>query len=353
MKKVNIEELIQRRIIPHDELKSYYPNLNDNDYTDLIYASFLQQKHNWKMFNDGWKGFLSSEYKKFQFDWFSVKVQFNPTRFVSSSAKVDEESIKKRKCFLCLENLPAEQKGILFESKSNSGERLIFLCNPAPIFNEHFTVSSVYHTPQEIFNRINIMLELADLCNNEYTIFYNGPKCGASAPDHFHFQASPADELPTEKDFFNNKEKFLILLKTKEYEIRYIESKNYLRNVLIFSSIGSSFIERLFNNFYEALQRITETNHEPMMNLIALRRGEKYHLIIFPREKHRPSCYYAEGDENMLISPGLVDMSGMLITPLQKDFERISEDTIRNIYSEVTISDSKFLQLLEYLSLIK
>lgn len=345
--KKNIEELIKERLLSIEELKSVYPSLNENDYTDLIYATFLHQKQNWGMFSDGWNGFFSSEYKKFHFDWFEVKTQFNPTRFVSSSAKVDDESIKKRKCFLCLENLPTEQKGILFESKHNSGERLIFLCNPAPIFNEHFTVSNVFHTPQAIYDKIKMMLELADLCNNEYTIFYNGPKCGASAPDHFHFQACPADELQTEKDFLNYPEKFEVLKKLQRVIIRYIRSNEYLRNVLVLSSNDDEELERVFKSIYELLQKINSIDIEPMMNVFALRRDEVYHLIIFPREKHRPACYFAEGEANMLISPGLVDMCGMVVTPLQKDFERVNEEMIKQIYSEVTLSDEKFSQLLE------
>jgi ATP adenylyltransferase/5',5'''-P-1,P-4-tetraphosphate phosphorylase II len=302
------------------------------------------------MFSDGWNGFLSSEYKKFQFDWFQIKVQFNPTRFVSSSAKVDEESIKKRKCFLCIENLPEEQKGILFESKSQPHERLIFLCNPAPIFNEHFTVSNVKHTPQQIFNNISMMIELAELCNNEYTVFYNGPKCGASAPDHFHFQACPAEDLITEKDFINHPERFHILHEKENVIVRFITAENYLRNVIIISSKDKNGLKNYFQKFYRALQEINEIEIEPMMNIFALMRNDDYHIIIFPREKHRPDCYFAEGDANMLISPGLVDMCGIIITPLQKDFERINESIIRQVYSEVSLSTSKFQRLLEKLN---
>lgn len=345
--KKNLEELIQKRLLSIEELKKFYPSLNESDFTDLVYATFLQQKQNWGMFNEGWKGFHSSEYKKFHFDWFEIKTQFNPTRFVSSSAKVDDETIKKRRCFLCLENLPAEQRGILFESKINNGERLIFLCNPAPIFNEHFTVSNVNHTPQQIFDKTGILLELADLCNNEYTIFYNGPKCGASAPDHFHFQACPANELITENDFLTHPEKFKVIKETQGVIIRFIKSDDYLRNVLILSSQNQNEIEKVFKIIYKMLQEINEIDYEPLMNLLALKRDNDYHLIIFPREKHRPACYFAEGEANMLISPGLVDMCGMIVTPLQKDFERVDEKIIRQIYSEVTLSDEKFSELLQ------
>lgn len=348
-KEISLEQHLQRRILSIDELKKVFPELNETDFTDLIYATFLHQKINWGMLSDGWKGFLSSEYKKFLFDWFLIKVQFNPTRFISSSAKVDEESIKKRKCFLCLENLPEEQKGIIFENNSNKENRLIFLCNPAPIFNEHFTVSHIRHIPQSIYENIELMIRLADLCNNEYTVFYNGPKCGASAPDHFHFQVCPADELITEKDFLQHPEKFNSLIENENFQIKYITIDKYLRNVLVLSSNKIETLVKLFHKVYAKLQEINETNSEPMMNVFSLRRNENFLLIIFPREKHRPDYYFAEGDERMLISPGLVDMCGMLVAPLQKDFERINEDLIKNIYSQVTLKIDKFNKLIESL----
>ncbi|MCR4418246.1 MAG: DUF4922 domain-containing protein [Ignavibacteria bacterium] len=346
----NLDDLIRKRLLSIEELKKVHPSLDESDYTELIYATFLHQKQNWGMLSEGWNGFLSSEYKKFQFDWFQIKVQFNPTRFVSSSAKVDDESIKKRKCFLCLENLPEEQKGILFESKLKPEDRLIFLCNPAPIFNEHFTISNVKHTPQEILNNFSMMLELAHLCNNEYTVFYNGPKCGASAPDHFHFQACPAEELPTEKDFLKHPEKFQTLIDRDGITTKFISQREYLRNVLVFSSRNRPELINQFQKFYKALQEVNGITTEPMMNLFALMRGEDYHIVLFPREKHRPDFYFAEGDANMLISPGLVDMCGMLITPLQKDFERINDEIIRQVYSEVSLSTPKFEKLLDLLN---
>lgn len=348
-KEISLEQHLQRRILSIDELKKVLPELNETDFTDLIYATFLHQKINWGMLSDGWKGFLSSEYKKFLFDWFLIKVQFNPTRFISSSAKVDEESIKKRKCFLCLENLPEEQKGIIFENNSDKENRLIFLCNPAPIFNEHFTVSHIRHIPQSIYENIELMIRLADLCNNEYTVFYNGPKCGASAPDHFHFQVCPADELITEKDFLQHPVKFNSLIENENFQIKYITIDKYLRNVLVLSSNKIETLVKLFHKVYAKLQEINETNSEPMMNVFSLRRNENFLLIIFPREKHRPDYYFAEGDERMLISPGLVDMCGMLVAPLQKDFERINEDLIKNIYSQVTLKIDKFNKLIESL----
>ncbi len=160
------------------------------------------------------------------------------------------------------------------------------MCNPAPIFNEHFTVSNVNHTPQQIFDKTGILLELADLCNNEYTIFYNGPKCGASAPDHFHFQACPANELITENDFLTHPEKFKVIKETQGVIIRFIKSDDYLRNVLILSSQNQNEIEKVFKIIYKnAFKRLNEIDYEPLMNLLALKKGQRLSSNNFSKRK--------------------------------------------------------------------
>ena len=121
-----------------------------------------------------------------------MKVQFNPGRYISTSAKVDEKSINDRKCFLCPANLPEEQKGILYE------EEYLILGNPFPIFPEHFTIPNINHVPQQIKNNFPLMLKLTKDLSKHYVVLYNGPKCGASAPDHFHFQAGTKNFMPIE-----------------------------------------------------------------------------------------------------------------------------------------------------------
>ena len=75
------------------------------------------------------------------------KVQFNPARIVSSGAKVDAQSIKERRCFLCAANRPAEQEGILFRGHYE------ILVNPFPIFPRLLTVPETGHLTQLIANR--------------------------------------------------------------------------------------------------------------------------------------------------------------------------------------------------------
>lgn len=342
--------MLSQKLLSISELKKYLHDMDESNFADLMYATFFHQKENWGMLSEGWKGFHSSKYKHYEFDWpggegvisqkrFGIKTQFNPTRFVSSSAKVDSETIKNRKCFLCLNNLPEEQKGILFE------DQLIVLCNPAPIFNEHFTISHVEHTPQSILTNINLMMRLTKAADGDYSIFYNGPKCGASAPDHLHFQACPANELLTENDIINHPEKFRILFSDGQCSVSI--SENYLRNILIIKSKTIDSTVKVFNSIYQRLQEINRISVEPMMNLLAFLNEENFYLVIFPRDKHRPDMYFTVGEEQMLVSPGLVDMAGMLITPLQKDFDKMNNELIEKIYGEVTLGKRKFDSLID------
>lgn len=342
--------MLSKKLLSLSELKKYHPDLDESNFADLMYATFLHQKENWEMLSEGWKGFNSSKYKHYEFDWpggegvisqkrFNIKTQFNPTRFVSSSAKVDSETIKNRKCFLCLNNLPKKQKGILFE------DQLIVLCNPAPIFNEHFTISHVEHTPQSILTNINLMMRLTKATGGDYSIFYNGPNCGASAPDHLHFQACPANELPTENDIINHPEKFRIIFSDERYSVSV--SENYLRNIIIIKSKTINSTDKVFSSIHQRLQEINKISAEPMMNLLAFLNEVDFYLVIFPREKHRPDVYFSKGEERMLVSPGLVDMAGMLVTPLQKDFDKMNNELIEKIYEVVTLDKRKFNLLID------
>ena len=143
-----------------------------------IAISLLQeQKSKWQLLADAYRSLDSVKVREIHCDGFSTLLQFNPKRIVSTSANVDEKSVHERKCFLCPQNLPDEQKGVLYR------EGFLVLCNPAPIFPYHFTISTVQHTPQEIGKFVGTFLSLAKELSPEFTVFYNGPRCGASAPD--------------------------------------------------------------------------------------------------------------------------------------------------------------------------
>ena len=171
------------------------PHISGNTLASKAQALLQHQKGTWEMLRNGYDTLRTVRTRVFDFDGFQIKVQFNPGRLTSTVAKVDAASIKERKCFLCTENLPPAQRGIPCD-----GDYLV-LCNPFPIFPEHFTISSVRHTPQLIRDSFAALLYLTRDLGARYTVLYNGPKCGASAPDHLHFQAGNRSYLPIDAEF--------------------------------------------------------------------------------------------------------------------------------------------------------
>ncbi|NDW10362.1 DUF4922 domain-containing protein [Dysgonomonas sp. 520] len=289
----------------------------------------------WDLARSNYAALANVETKDFRFDGFDIRVQFNPARIQSTAAKVDTKSIQERKCFLCPINLPVIQEGIPY------GKEYQILVNPFPIFPQHFTIPSYHHVDQLILNRYGDMLDLAkDL--DEFTIFYNGPKCGASAPDHVHFQAGNKGFMPIEEDC-KNVEKSVII---KENGLSVYTLKNYLRNFFLIESDDKDKAIAFFKKLYSLLE-VKDGEKEPMMNIITWYENGTWFSCIFPREKHRPICFYEEGEKNILISPASVDMGGVFITPQEKDFKKVTTDDITRILKEVCISDKKMQQIIE------
>ncbi len=315
---------------------------------DAVFAAkakslFNQQVNSWELCRNGYKSLESVKVKRFDFDGFSVKVQFNPGRITSSAAKVDPKSIKERKCFLCPANLPPDQKGLLW-----AGEYLL-LCNPFPIFPEHFTIPNTEHIPQCIEQRFESMLDLAKDLSPRYAVFYNGPKCGASAPDHFHFQAGIKDFMPVDYEYSAVKEK----LGSKIYDdgaVKIYAIEKYLRYVIGMESADKEKLTAKFKFFYNEYAKISLPGEEPMMNIIAYYEEGLWKALIFPRGKHRPDQYFAEGEENILISPGSVDMGGVFITPQEKDFMKLTKEDVIDIFAQASLPAEKFNLLKESLS---
>lgn len=297
-----------------------------------------QQKESWETAGNSYSALAQVKVKELDFDIFKIKVQFNPARIISSAAKVDAKSLQERKCFLCLDNLPLAQEGLPF------GDNYQVLINPFPIFPEHLTIPVLKHENQRILPRYADMLDLAKALDR-FTIFYNGPKCGASAPDHAHFQAGNKGFLPIEKDW-----------KIVDQELVYMKSgtslyvlKNYLRNTLVIESENKEESVRLFERIYEQLD-VKDGEDEPMVNILAWYEEGWWVTCLFPRRKHRPICYFAEGDDNILFSPASVDMGGVFITPLEKDFNKISKADVSFILKEVSISNSDMDKLIARLN---
>lgn len=291
--------------------------------------SFIESQLNvWDTAKNNFEALKGVKVKDFTIGNSTVKVQFNPARIVSSAAKVDAKSLKERKCFLCETNRPAVQEGLPWGGYT-------VLINPFPIFPKHLTIPDNSHTDQKIQGRIADMMKLTkDL--EEYTLFYNGPKCGASAPDHMHFQAGNRGFMPIEEDIHNAKTE--VVVNAGKGELCLV--KGLAQSCFLIRTTDVEAGAVLFGQLYAVLN-IPEGEIEPMLNVLCWFEKETWYLVVFPRKQHRPTCYFAEGDANILISPASVDMGGVFITPLEKDFEKISADDIKTILDEVCLSEAE------------
>lgn len=259
-----------------------------------------------------------------------ITLQYNPARMVSTAANVGEKAVKERKCFLCADNRPQEQ---------NTGTALFdmeILVNPFPILPLHLTLPLNSHTPQRISHLYYDMLSLAKQWP-AMALFYNGPKCGASAPDHAHLQAVRVDDIP----ILGTKLHELVHSHTEQLyccgSASICRSLSYFVPLFILKADTPENMLPLFDILYNAMQA---DENEPLMNVLSYNSGENIVTMVFPRSRHRPSCYYMQGDAQRLVSPGLLDMAGLLITPRKEDFERIIAEEAARMLGEVAIDES-------------
>ena len=261
-----------------------------------------------------------------------LKVQWNPARIVSTGAKIDKKTLGDRPCFLCDKNRPKEQ------ISKQIDERFLLLVNPFPILPVHFTIPARKHQPQSIYKNYGEMHRFLSL-HSELMVFYNGPKCGASAPDHLHFQAGTSGILPLQANWQRLSRNLTDIISLNDDEkIALIHDFVVPAFVIISKSEDSD--EALFQRLYKSMPvRGDET--EPMMNIIAWRKGDEYISVVIPREKHRPEAYFAEGDAQIMVSPGALDMSGLIITPREEDFRKLTEESATAILQECGVSTDK------------
>ena len=264
----------------------------------------------------------------------SALAQFNPARLVSTGAKIDKATLAKRPCFLCEKNRPGEQIVLPF------GEGFDILVNPFPILPIHFTIPSRHHQLQAIAENY-VQIHRLLRAYPQLMVFYNGPKCGASAPDHLHFQAGTSGILPLQRDWERLYETSVSLLQLNDTEGIY-EIKDYICPAFAIVSQTEMNNVKLFSYLYEALP-LKDDETEPMMNIVAWRSEEGFVSVVFPREKHRPDCYSVEGEAQCLVSPGSLDMAGLLILPRQRDFEQMTAERAEAILREVSLSDEAML----------
>lgn len=297
------------------------------------------QQNEWDLARKNYAGLKHVKTRKLAFDGFDMVVQFNPERIRSSAAKVDIKSIKARPCFLCEQNLPKEQRRIPLL------DRYQILVNPFPIFPEHLTIPHLDHIDQLIEHKFDDMLEIAKSLE-DFTVFYNGPKCGASAPDHFHFQAGIKRFMPIERDTRNGSF-FHYSKTTKGVEI--IKWIDYLRSIVTFSGRDKAQIISLFSKLYTKLKSLQPDEAEPMLNILASYQGSRWTVHIFPRKLHRPWQYFKKGEKQILLSPASVDMGGVLITPREEDFNKLNMGDAQDIFNQVCLDDKELDEIIKSL----
>ena len=281
------------------------------------------------------------ETRRFELAGNTITVQFNPARAVSTCAKVDKSSIEARKCFLCPENKPNEQDEIIISLDEPFSLRI----NPYPILPGHLTISSLKHQDQVLADKTirqlpgKLISWLEEYFASGYVLFYNGAKCGASAPDHFHFQAVKQSDVPVIQQWER-----LMETAVREKEIK-TENGNTYSSFQITSYIcpiqvficnhSADILPEMINQYLESLP-LHEGESEPRYNLFAWQDKQRgFTMAYFPREEHRPACYTATGGKQLLVSPGALDMAGLLVTPRKEDFDKITESDITQIYKEV------------------
>lgn len=332
--------MIEDILIKNDKLDEL---IVQNLYADAADFLFNSQINEWELMRENYAALKIVKEKSFWFDGFKFKVQFNPERIKSTSADVSEAGLNSRRCFLCTENLPVEQKGILLN------DNYMLLCNPYPIFPQHFTVSLLGHRSQSIQNNINELLEITKQLSKKYTLIYNGPDCGASAPDHLHFQAGTKLLMPIENDIFQLKNDFgNTILEDEQNNISSINDG--CRTIIFIEAIDLDSVVNLFGKFYRCYSKYSNRLNEPMMNLLCNYDEEfGFSIIIFLRSKHRPKSYYNEEPRKLMVSPAAVDLGGIIISPREKDFEKLNKELIREIISEVSLDSYSFKKFAENL----
>jgi len=278
---------------------------------------FKRQARAWPQLAKGVDGLAQAKTRPVRIDWFDIFIRHIPHRMGSTTASVDRESLAKRSCFLCAGNLAAEEEGLQFDSN------FTIYCNPFPIVDHHLTIAHREHGLQCIATQFGNMLDIAAALP-KYFVVYNGPECGASAPDHMHFQAGSRGLFPIEKDTAS---------------LTGVTVPNYGRNVFILRGRDRSALINRMDRVIELVAKTTGKRPEPLVNIAVLHERGEWVTYLFPRKKHRPAVFYTG---ELTVSPASIDLCGIFVVPLAQDFERITGEAIAAIFREVTLPDGQF-----------
>ncbi|MDR2498583.1 MAG: DUF4922 domain-containing protein [Tannerellaceae bacterium] len=266
----------------------------------------------------------------------NIAIQYNPSRI--TSVTVDPQKRKAPSaCLICPDNLPPEQEALPM------GENMLLLCNPYPIFPEHFTIASRQHVAQNLMTPFLYYLNAAK-CLSDFTIIYNAPESGASLPDHLHFQAVTSSLMPIESEF----EEHLgsIIEESSRAVLRSLMQGN--RSGFIIESADATEALLLYHHLRDALTAAQDRLTEPRMNVFCkYLHKQGWQIIVIPRKAHRSSHFYAEGEAQILVSPGAADIGGIIITPRKEDFDKINAEHIEAIFEEICYGEHEVRTLCE------
>ena len=290
------------------------------------------QLSRWPLACDNFRALKNVKVREMTVGGLQVNLQFNPARIVSSAAKLDKTDIARRRCFLCRENRPAEQIMLKFEGRKS--KKYHILVNPYPIFPDHLVIAADRHTDQTIRQRYVDMLDLARKFT-DFTFFYNGPRSGASAPDHHHFQAAPKGLIPLETDMEKSEGALVHLTSLQDAHLYHYQK--FTSGVFFLRAETSKSMAKLFYRLLDCAE-IPEGESEPMFNLFTYYSGGEFRSIVIFRSRHRSHHYFSEGPDHLTMSPGCADMGGVFIVPVEEEFEKMTSELLKEMLAEVSVS---------------
>lgn len=302
----------------------------------LAQALLTRQQVDWPQLRTGYAALDMRQERWLEAGNLAVLLQCNPQRIVSTKADIDPVAIQKRPCFLCHANLPAGQQAIVYR------RHLLVLCNPFPIVSRHFTIAHREHRPQLLHGVLPSFLKLARDFQPDYAVLYNGPQSGASAPDHLHFQALPRASIPVLSEGGEH-----ITPVLEKNGVSLWKKIDGARTAWLVEGADAKAIVALLTALIRAMQRILSPGpltrpqqSEPLLNLFCLYAEGRWRVMIFPRRQHRPAAYYKSGAEQIMVSPGAVDMGGVLVLPREGDYNRLDAALLMNIFQEISLGEA-------------
>jgi hypothetical protein len=287
-----------------------------------------EQRESWAELEEASRSLANTRLRDIQCAGFSIRLLYNPGRSINTLAAVSPEKINARPCFLCAGNLPAEQKAVLY------GDDFLILANPRPIIPFHLTIAHKAHRPQSIYDCMGEFLFLTRDIGPSFMTLYNGPRCGASAPDHLHFQAVPRGHMPIEKEI-GPKDRFSVV-STADH-VRISSGHGLGREIILIEGSTPEDVCTTLRGSIDALGMDTDRHEEPMLNIIGHYDNGTFRLVVFPRRAHRPAAFYRKDALRIMVSPAVMEMGGMIVTPSETDFNRLDAETIESIYREVSL----------------